>query len=175
MVVMKTYLYQFSTLHTAKMAGVRAPHKAILLLTVIDLIDWGVIKSNQIELNDDLEWQFKHNWARYVGDSVLFQPKIATPYWHMSGESFWRLVPHCGGELTKENLQGSPYSLTNLRKQVKYAEIEQELFELLQNEDTRAKFRVILITTYLGDAHLQNSDILPALIALVASTLSIAS
>ncbi|MFR9543270.1 MAG: hypothetical protein SNJ29_08615 [Rikenellaceae bacterium] len=172
---MKTYLEQFSSLKTAKMAGVRAPHKAILLLTVIDLIDWGVIKSNQIELNDDLEWQFKHNWARYVGDSVLFQPKIATPYWHMSGEPFWKLVPHSGGELTKENLQGTPYSLTNLRKQVKSADIDLKLFELLQNEDARAKFRVLLITTYLGDTHLQKGDVLPALIALVASTLSFAS
>lgn len=169
------YTTLISSLKTAKIAGVKAPHKPILLLSVIDLIERGVIENNHIELSEALEKQFKYNWARYVGDSVLFQPKIATPYWHMSGEPFWALVPHCGGELTKEKLQGSPYSLTNLRKHVKYAKIDQELFDLLLSEDVRAKFRVLLITTYFGDKHLQKSDILPVFIALVTSTLSLAS
>ncbi|MFR9627451.1 MAG: hypothetical protein SNJ31_06870 [Rikenellaceae bacterium] len=172
---MKSYIQQLNSLKTAKIAGVIAPHKPILLLSIIDLIERGLLINNQIQLSEALEKQFKHNWSRYVGDSILFQPKIATPYWHMSGESFWKLVSQNGEELTKENFQGSPYSSTNLRKQVKYAEIEQELFDLLQKENVRADFRVLLIKKYLGTRHFQKSDVLPILITIGSSVLPIAS
>ena len=45
---MKTYLDYFSSLHTNTQRGVKAPHKAIMLLSVIDLVEYGVITSNQI-------------------------------------------------------------------------------------------------------------------------------
>ena len=83
-----TYTEQLSSLKTAKMAGVKAPHKPILLLSVINLIELGVITFNPIELSEVLERQFNQNWAKYVGDSLLFHAKIATPFWHLQNEPF---------------------------------------------------------------------------------------
>lgn len=38
---LKHYIDAFSTLHTAKVKEHRAPHKAVLLLAVIDLVEEG--------------------------------------------------------------------------------------------------------------------------------------
>lgn len=40
------YTEYFSFLHTNKQKGMPAPHKAVLLLSVIDMVEVGVIKSN---------------------------------------------------------------------------------------------------------------------------------
>ena len=45
----------------------------------------------------------------------------------------------------------SNYSLPNLRKNIAYAYIDKELFELLKDTNVRAKLRVTLITTYLNN------------------------
>ena len=47
------------------------------------------------------------------------------------------------------------YSVNNLRKQVKYAEIDSELFELLQYDDSREKIKGLLLNTYLNDKYMQ--------------------
>lgn len=144
------YICFFSSLHTNMQKGMPAPHKAVLLLSVIDLIEIGVIRSNEIELSERLEQCFKHNWNRYIGRSVIFVPKIGTPFFHLHSESFWTLVPFVGGEETIEALRkGNPYSLRTMRKYFRCAKIDSKLFDLLNDDDVRAKLRTILITTYI--------------------------
>ena len=41
--------------------------------------------------------------------------------------------------------------MSNLRKHIAYARIDEELFELLKNPNVRAKLRVVLISTYLDN------------------------
>ena len=147
---MDNYINYFSSLHTNTQKGVKAPHKAIMLLSVIDLVDYGVITSNQIESSERLEQQFLYNCSRYVGQSELFQAKAGTPFWHLNNEPFWKLVPFEGGDVAIVTyLQGRPYALSTTRRLIRYAEIDQELFDLLQSESNRAKLRVTLIKNYL--------------------------
>ncbi len=73
----QTYLTYFQSLHTNKTKGQTAPHKAILLLSIIDQIEQGIIKSNRITLTESLEEQFMINWSRYVGISEIFQQRSA--------------------------------------------------------------------------------------------------
>ncbi len=144
---LKYYKDCFSSLHTMKKAGKPAPHKALLLLSVIDFIERGIITDNRIPLSDELVRQFKINTSRLLGESTLFQPNIAYPYYHMSSEPFWSLVSANCGQVPKI----SNYSLPNLRSKIAYARIDQELFELLKNPNVRAKLRVTLISTYLDN------------------------
>lgn len=172
---MEKYINQLSSLRTSKMAGVKVPHKSILLLCIIELIEYDDINSNHIELSESLERAFTRNRMRYVGDSLLFKPSIGTPFWHLHSESFWRLISHNGTEVTKESVSGAKYSVGSLRKNVAYAEIDKELFELFQSEYARAKIKVLLISTYLSDKHLQKSDIMPMIITIGVSILPIAT
>lgn len=73
---METYIEYFTLLHTNTHKGVKAPHKAIMLLSVIDLVEYGAITSNKIDFSERLEKQFQHNWSRYVGQSEVFQPRV---------------------------------------------------------------------------------------------------
>ena len=80
---MKDFQYYkdcFSNLHTAKAKKLPAPHKPLLLLSVIDLVEREVITSNKIELSDTLIRQFKINSKRLVGHSIIFKPNIGQPF-----------------------------------------------------------------------------------------------
>lgn len=137
----------FSSLHTMKKAGKQAPHKALLLLSVIDLVERGIITDNHISLSEELIKQFKLNTKRFLGNSVLFNPSVNYPYYHLQSEPFWLLI-------SKSNcpIDGiTNYSLANLRKNIAYAHMDEELFNLLKDSNVRAKFRVVLITKYLND------------------------
>lgn len=147
---MNPYIEYFTLLRTNTQKGVKAPHKVIMLLSVIDLVEYGVITSNRIEFSERLEQQFHHNWSRYVGQSDVFQPRVGTPFWHLNNESFWKLVPYEGGdEAIAMHLQGNPYAPGTTRKLIRYAEIDKELFDLLQDEANIATLRTTLIKHYL--------------------------
>ena len=51
---LRHYIDAFSSLHTAKVKGRKAPHKAVLLLAIIDLIEEEVILTPYIDLSDGL-------------------------------------------------------------------------------------------------------------------------
>ena len=137
----------FSSLNTMKKCGKPAPHKALLLLSIIDLIERGVITDCRVPLSDDLVRQFKRNTSALLGESKLFQPVANYPYYHMKSEPFWQLVANSNCQIDKI----SNYSLPNLRANIAYARIDEELFNLLQNPNVRAKLRVTLITKYLDN------------------------
>ena len=132
--MLNKYLHQFSNLHCNKLKGEIAPHKPIMLLSVMDLIEAGFITSNRIEFSEMLEERFKSNWKRYVKTDSVFKSNAGTPFWHLNYEPFWRLVPFCGGEETLAQLKKSnPYSSGTIRKNIRYAEIDIELFELMKD------------------------------------------
>ena len=104
----------------------------------IELIASRYISSNQIEFTEELENCFSKNWKRYVGESFIFKPKAGTPFWHLNSEPFWQLIPFEGGYKRIVELQkGNPYSPSTIRKNIKYAVIDKNLYELLQDEENR--------------------------------------
>ena len=70
----------FSSLNTMKKCGKPAPHKALLLLSIIDLIERGVITDCRVPLSDDLMRQFKRNTSAQLGENKLFQFEASTFY-----------------------------------------------------------------------------------------------
>lgn len=147
----------FSNLHTARARKLPAPHKPLLLLAVMDLVERGVITSNKIELSDALIRAFKANAKRFIGHSIVFNPNIGQPFYHLQYEPFWELreiapfqtmgmaADPCSSYGNKKPV----YSIKGLREHYRHAVIDKELFELMQNEDARAKLRTLLIGKYL--------------------------
>ena len=167
---MDKYSQYFSNLRTAKKFGLPAPHKAVLLLSVMELVEVGVITGNRIELSECMEKTFLKLWKRYVGTSVVFQAKVATPFWHLQNEPFWNLNLNDGKDLSTVT---SPYSVTRLRENT-YAIIDQELLKLMQDEDSRARLRVLLISQYLQEQHIPLDKSLPVL-AIIGILLNLAA
>ena len=113
------------------------------------MVESGAIGSARIELSEQLESAFLHNWKRYVGSSLLFQPKVATPFWHMQNEPFYSLFLNSGEEISSKI---KPYSKTKLREET-FAIIDGDLFALMQLKESREEFKEILTNTYLKGLH----------------------
>ncbi len=176
---LRNYIDAFSSLHTAKIKGYKAPHKAVLLLAIIDLVEEKSISSPCIELSDELNDKFNEIWHRYLGTSSVFTPDICKPYFHMQHESFWRLVerhetqgmaaepsPWVVSKKEKKELPVGRYSIQAMRRAFAYAKIDGRLFQLLQNSDARAMLRVVLINAYLSN---QPTKTMPNISAVIAA------
>ena len=140
-----------------KMQGKPAPHKALLLLSVMDLVEQGIITDSKILLSDILEERFKFHAARYMGNSFIYDPKINYPYYHLRSEPFWDLVSTTGTPVPAI----SNYSTNNLKKHIAYARIDTELIQLLKDYNKRALLRAILITKYLAPQNIMNNEHMP--------------
>lgn len=168
---MTDYTTSFTSLHTAKIAGKNAPHKAVLLLAIMDLVEAGIIDSPIIVLTEKLESDFSQVWKRYIGTSLIFTPKVATPFWHMQTEPFYCLYMN-NGQLIKGGT--GRYSIKWLRENT-YAQIDEQLMSLMQDENARAELRVALICTYLQGLHSEIDVSVMALIAIIGSLLNLAA
>lgn len=146
---MNHFTTTFTSLHTAKIAGKQAPHKAVLLLSIMEQVEAGIVTSPRVELTDALERSFMQMWRRYIGTSIIFTPKVATPFWHLQNEPFYRLYMN-NGQLI--NGGTGRYSIPWLRENT-YAMLDDKLFHLMQDENARAELRVALVSTYLKDVH----------------------
>ena len=142
--MIEKYIDLFKKINVAKRDGMKAPHKAVLLLAVIDLVEQGVITTPKIELTEDLESTYQNLWNRYVYNTQTFQPRLTTPFWHLSNEDFWRLRTYSGLPVSESD---NASSVKSMREKI-YALLDVVLFEELKKSENRAKLRVTLISNY---------------------------
>lgn len=136
---------QFVSLNVSVIKGRRAPHEPILLLSIIELIEGGLVKENKIVLTETLEDLFNEKWKKYVKNEPTFSPKVSTPFWHLKNESFWDLY-YKSGEFVG-NIKPI-YSINTLRQEI-YAVLDDELYKYLQERSNRQRLEELLINVYL--------------------------
>lgn len=123
----------------------RSPYKPLLLLAIIDLFAQGGITTNLIELTSDIADLFDL-YCRLVLPSD-WQCNIAMPFFHLSREGFWHLVPLPGKETiiaSGRRLQ----SVSLLTENTKGARLDDALYTLMCIEESRDILRAALIETY---------------------------
>jgi putative restriction endonuclease len=141
------YIHCFTHLkRDAKNGG--APHKPILLLSVIKLFESGLYTNNQIFVLPELVASFKANWSRLVITNHF--PIFAMPFYHLSSEPFWKLIPNAGCEKWIES-KSSMRSFGNLTTAVNYALIDKELSDLLLIPENRDILKIALLDKYFPD------------------------
>ena len=149
-------IQQLTHLSTAIILGLHAPHKAVLLLAIMDLIEAGTLTTATVVLTPQLEEAFETEWKRFVGSSLVFKCKVATPYWHMQNEPFYTLCFNNGKTIhTFKNT----YSVARLREDT-FAILDPDLYSLMKDSDSRSELRNVLISNYLlnlnSDLHSRN-------------------
>ena len=70
-------IQQLSHLSTAVIMGKQAPHKAVLLLAIMDLIESGDITTPQIILTKQLEEAFEKEWNLYIGEVSAYETYLS--------------------------------------------------------------------------------------------------
>ncbi len=122
----------------------RAPHKPILLLAVLDLIHRGVITTPFIAVTGDLvelNELFNLYWRRIV--PVGQTSSIAFPFSRLDREPFWKLVPQSGKTITPAIINNTS-SISYLRKYALGAQLDDELFLIMQSGEGREALREAL-------------------------------
>lgn len=142
------YCREFAMLSVGISGGRKLPHKALVLLSVMDLIEEGCINRNRIELDRVIVHRFSELWQRFIGNVKC--PSVWTPFWYLKSESFWHFKSN-GDEGLLEgllNFAGHP-SIGQMRSVIKYAYLDDALFNFIQNDKDRKQLRDVLLSTYL--------------------------
>ncbi len=128
-----------------------APHKPLLLLSLMDLIARGIVTSNFIDVTGDLVEMndlFTGYWRRVVPISQT--SSIAFPFSRLHGEPFWKLVPVKGKELNRQAIN-SISTVSQLREFVLGARIDDALFILLKQPYNRSMLRHALLASCFSE------------------------
>lgn len=141
------YLHQFSKLHRSMSNG-GAPHKPVLLLSILELVRKGEIGNNRIAITPELVLTFKNSWSKVV--VTQHTANFALPFYHMKSEPFWRLVTNAG-MIIPVTSSNSIKSLSSLKESVAFAEIDKELFEVLQDPVQRTVLEEALLENYFPE------------------------
>jgi putative restriction endonuclease len=122
-----------------------APHKPILLLAVMELVEHGLISTNKIPITGELLLAFRAIWAKLV--ITLHMPNFALPFYHMKSEPFWKLITYEGKSipLTSSN---SIRSLSGLRESVAYALLDEAYFRAFADPVQREQIRNEMLAVY---------------------------
>lgn len=140
---MSDFLQQIAKLRIAHKDGKPAPHKAVLLLSILELIEFDLIKSNRIPYGEDLKNAFDYIWKRYLCNSSTFNPDISAPFWYMQSEPFWEIHTSDGKAL-------SPTAKKSMKiLEGAYAVMPQDVYDEMRLDSFRSAARVILISRYL--------------------------
>lgn len=113
-------------LRTSSAGGYKAPHKAILMITITELVRDGLIGSPLIMNDDILKRHFVSNWHKYIQIQTPFVGDVNMPVSHIGTEKF---------------IVSSSF---------RSFEIERDLFFLMQNPEASETINASLISTYLA-------------------------
>lgn len=141
------YLKKFTKLRRDYKFG-GAPHKPVLLIAILELIEEKYIHSNKIFISPRLVARFKDIWNLLV--ETTHQPTFALPFFHLRSEGFWYLVNKAGFEIALTS-SGSIRSFGNLRAAVEYAHFDPELFNLLSEGENLKLFKTALLEEYFPE------------------------
>jgi putative restriction endonuclease len=153
------YLHFFKKLRRDQKLG-GAPHKPLLLLSILNLIHKKQITNNRIEITPELVLTFKNIWSKLV--ITPHTPNFSLPFFHMRSEPFWNLVAKDGLDfpVAKSN---SIKSLAALKETLAFAEVDSELFIMMNDPIQAAVLEECLLTEYFdetkGELHKNNYDL----------------
>lgn len=111
--------------------------KPCLLIAAIDSVWAGDIRYNQFVYNEELLKRYKEIWHHYLsGQNVTPMWK---PFFYLTSEGFWHL------KWKGKELHTKSPSNKFIRDNIEYAYLDEDLWELLQNEKERETLKNQLI------------------------------
>jgi putative restriction endonuclease len=140
------WLERLYNLRRDKSGSHERPHKPVLLLAILDLLDHGILTRNEIPLSPDLVKTFKRYFeaVRQHDD----QPTIENPFYHLCGDGFWQLVPKPGERPLYEPGNASRTPTIKALREV-HGRFDNDLWTaLLSDAHSRHQLREALVARY---------------------------
>ncbi|MEB3885810.1 HNH endonuclease [Lyngbya sp. CCY1209] len=130
-------------------------NQPILLLSVIDLIAQGIIQENRIFISDELIHTFQKYWS-ILSETDFKGSDFALPFFHLKNGKykFWHL------QFSAEYEGGRPQTIPKLKHDVDHAYLDDELFDLVQDRQSRQELVDELIAVWFADNQKELEDLL---------------
>jgi putative restriction endonuclease len=143
-----SYVEIFRNLSTGVQNGKKLPHKAVLLLSILTLVENVTITENKIHLDKIIANTFASTWGEYLHNTKT--PSVWIPFWYMKSEPFWHFKALADENILQNLLcfAGHP-SVGQMRNVIKYAYVDEQLFSLMQDREESSKLKKALTETYL--------------------------
>lgn len=145
-ILLNKFLNKLTHLNRANTAYGKAPHKPILLISVLELIEKGIVSSNQICVDTDLVAAFQENWRLLV--NTLHQPDFTQPFYYLQsekveGQQLWFLQPKLGCQINAHIK-----SVSRLAEILDFGYFAESFYILLTNPESRNIIKTVLLGTY---------------------------
>ncbi len=120
--------------HAKKRDRGLAPHKPLLLLVLLDLVEEGRLRSAEVELTAELAFRFGIYW-KAVSERRRTSPDVRLPFFHLKTSGFW----------TPFDAEGR---LAQARNAAKLVKLDQGFFECLLDAEFRRLARRKLVAEW---------------------------
>lgn len=144
------YVEAFEDLKANEKYGRKTPHKAILLLTIIEMYETNEISANEIRYNQTLVNTFHKVWSRTLPNDASYYVDAYLPFWTMKNEGFWHFVPVRGKEdilsFYKENNRRPTEG--KIKECIDYVELDEDLYFLMSLPSGRSSLKRALLSHY---------------------------
>jgi putative restriction endonuclease len=129
----KYWLHKLATLRIDRARGNPAPHKALLLLVMMEMVEKGEIESRDVTLSPDIAFRFSVFWS-VVAQRRKQPPEVRLPFHHLGSSGMWQPL----------TAQGDPSPDKKLTKMIRF---DPSFFQCLSDPTFRDRARRVLIET----------------------------
>ncbi len=149
---LKYYKKAFAELKVNYSSGKPAPNKPCMLLAVIDQMETEGPHENCFKF----EPQLLKSYDRYfkIVEPSDKKTKPYYPFVYLSSSGFWQLYDHRGEHFEFTTKRANDLAVNGVRRvtdTIKYARLNDDLFELLQDAEARRQLRQTLIEKWFLD------------------------
>lgn len=137
MVIMATgeqWLAKLAKLRVDRASGDPAPHKPLLLLTVLEVAEEGVLPRSMLPLSPELAFRFFVYWSA-VARRRTQKPDVRLPFHYLQSDGLWTALSEDG--------KRSPHC-----RQTRFAEMTSDFVACTNDPSWRDKARRILVASY---------------------------
>ncbi|GAB2602932.1 HNH endonuclease [Spirosoma areae] len=112
----------------------KAPHKPVLLITLLELIDKRLPVKNTITVTPELVATFKENFSLLV--KTAHKDDFTQPFFYLQSDGFWFLKPKVGC-----SIDAHISSVQTLSERLDYGYFADDLFSLISNDYARLSLK----------------------------------
>ena len=155
---LKYYEEKYANLNVNRSQGRSSPHKVAMLHTVHDLIASKALTENMIIFDSQLLDAFTLRFNDLAVDGDRNNPHL--PFFHLRSEGFWHhhLLP---GRVSYWDKLTTASSNNVIIENVRHVSLDDELFELLQDEGVRRFLETVLYTNIELTSELKRQTLAP--------------
>lgn len=129
--------------------GRKRPHKACMILAVIELIEAKKIREDVIRFDDVLISRYRAYFEIVRQGNDTLNPWL--PFFHLRGDSFWHLKAKPGRDAVVEAMN-SATKRSAIEDNIEYAYLDKELYSLLLNPLDRDVLRETMVLHWFPDS-----------------------